>query len=94
MFLKIILIITITILTIIATDVFAITIENKTFTVTQYSTLKNKLIDNYKTKGFFTLNEWQTYAAVLNWEAKQGNLKKIRVSGNLHNNLMEKIYAK
>jgi len=73
-----------------------IKIENKTLTLTQYSILKNGLIDKYKTKGFFTVNEWQTYMIVLKQEAKDGKLKNLPniTKQNLISKINEKIYTK
>ena len=66
----------------------AITIEKKELTLTQYSLLKTALIMKYQTQGYFTVNEWQTYAAVLNWEAKAGKLKLQNITKQ---NLISKI---
>lgn len=55
-----------------------IKIENKELTNKQYALLKSDLIIKYETKGYFTPNEWQTYVAVLDWEAKTGKLADIK----------------
>ena len=65
-----------------------IKIEGKVLTAVKYAELKTDLITKYETQGYFTPNEWQTYAAVVDWEAKAGKVKLQNVNKQ---NLISKI---
>ena len=68
-----------------------IQIESKKLTSTAYSDLKSTLMNKYIQNGTFTPTEWQTYVAIINYEAKMGHLRNVAIKGDLHTSLMEKL---